>query len=249
MLKIYIYWHKCWCHRCGTDGQQVKIVLLSFWSVNRWVSQLCDQAIRLPNRTLPAKKKTPWHIFWAAVFSNRQPHSELIFDSLANNRFCEARSARLVFIDFSDYYYTLVYGLSSLYISISFKNCIEQIKYIHPHICSVVQTAHIKELLQCIEIRKRIEGWPSVVNKNKKGHCGACFFVSNQCQLAVQRHLYDAFRPKTPEIHWNSKWICVILFNSWTKCVNYVADLPSYWLFVSNVHLSSSPSYGCVMIV
>ena len=38
MLKIYIYWHKCWCHRCGT-GQQVKIVLLSFWSVNRWVSQ------------------------------------------------------------------------------------------------------------------------------------------------------------------------------------------------------------------
>ena len=21
MLKIYIYWHKCWCHRCGTDGR------------------------------------------------------------------------------------------------------------------------------------------------------------------------------------------------------------------------------------
>ena len=37
MLKIYIYWHKCWCNGCGTG--QVKIVLLSFWSVNRWVSQ------------------------------------------------------------------------------------------------------------------------------------------------------------------------------------------------------------------
>ena len=40
MLKIYIYWHKCWCNGCGTDGTgQVKIGLLSFWSVNRWVSQ------------------------------------------------------------------------------------------------------------------------------------------------------------------------------------------------------------------
>ena len=38
MLKIYIYWHKCWCNGCGTG--QVKIELLSFWSVNRWVSQL-----------------------------------------------------------------------------------------------------------------------------------------------------------------------------------------------------------------
>ena len=40
MLKTYIYWHKCWCHRCGTDEQQAKIELLSFWSVNRRVSQL-----------------------------------------------------------------------------------------------------------------------------------------------------------------------------------------------------------------
>ena len=39
MLKIYIYWHKCWCNGCGTDNQQVKIGLLSFWSVNCWVSQ------------------------------------------------------------------------------------------------------------------------------------------------------------------------------------------------------------------
>ena len=21
MLKIYIYWHKCWCHRCGTTSE------------------------------------------------------------------------------------------------------------------------------------------------------------------------------------------------------------------------------------
>ena len=46
MLKIYIYWHKCWCNGCGTgrDGQ-VKIELLSFWSVNCWVSQ-CGPLLR-----------------------------------------------------------------------------------------------------------------------------------------------------------------------------------------------------------
>ena len=51
MLKIYIYWHKCWCYRCGTgrDGQQVKIELLSFWSVNRWVSQ-CLPVPAVPQR-------------------------------------------------------------------------------------------------------------------------------------------------------------------------------------------------------
>ena len=41
MLKIFIYWHKCW--RDGT-GQQAKIELLSFWSVNRWVSQFACHA-------------------------------------------------------------------------------------------------------------------------------------------------------------------------------------------------------------
>ena len=53
MLKIYIYWHKCWCYRCGTG--QVKIGLLSFWSVNRWVSQF-----NKVNKIIQAKDSIPW---------------------------------------------------------------------------------------------------------------------------------------------------------------------------------------------
>ena len=33
-----VYWENS-CYRCGTDERQVNIELLSFWSVNRWVSQ------------------------------------------------------------------------------------------------------------------------------------------------------------------------------------------------------------------
>ena len=66
------------------------------------------------------------------------------------------------------------------------------------------------------KIREERERAQQVENEHKTGGIvgAACFFVPNQCKLSVQRHLSDAFGPKTLEIQWELSWICVTVFNS-----------------------------------